>query len=397
MRELKDVVYVGAVRTPMGRFGGTLKDVPVYQLASFPIREALKRANVAGTEIDDCVIASCRQAGNRVNPAHTAAQLGGVDMSVPGVTINKACPAGMKAVTLAAQLIQVEQANVVLCGGMESMSSIPHLLRGHRFNGFRLGPVTLEDGWSDSDDPIAGVGMGITAENVAAKYDIPRPEMDAFAAGSHNKAAAAQAAGYFDSQITPVIIPAKGKTPEVVFAKDESIRYDASLEAMAKLPGAFRKDGVVTAGNSCGLTDGSCMMVAMTREEADNRGVKPLFSLVEYSQYAAPGITMGEGPGLVIPRALQRAGMTLDDMDLIEINEAFASQVLANYRMLKFDMDKLNICGGAIALGHPTGCSGARIMTTLYYNLQRLDKEYGIASICGGGGATMAAIIKRES
>jgi acetyl-CoA C-acetyltransferase len=397
VRELNEVVYAGAVRTPMGRFGGTLKDVPVYQLASFPIREALRRANVAGDEVDDCVIASCRQAGNRVNPAHTAAQLGGVDMSVPGVTINKACPAGMKAVTLAAQLIQVEQANVVLCGGMESMSSIPHLLRGHRFNGFRLGPVTLEDGWSDSDDPIAGVGMGMTAENVAEKYQIPRQELDEFAAGSHNKAAAAQANGWFDAEITPVIIPAKGKQPEVVFDKDESIRYDANPEAMGKLAPSFKKDGVVTAGNSCGLTDGSCMMVAMTREEAAKRGATPLFSIVDYSQYAAPGITMGEGPGLVIPRALKRAGMSLDDMELIEINEAFASQVLSNWRMLNFDLDKLNVSGGAIALGHPTGCSGARILTTLYYNLKRLDKEIGIAAICGGGGATMATIIKRES
>lgn len=397
MRELKDVVFVSAVRTPMGRFGGTLKDMKVYDIAAFPIREALRRANVKGDEVDDCIIASCRQAGNHVNPAHTAAQRGGVDMHVAGVTINKACPAGMKAVTLAAQLIQVGQANVVLAGGMESMSTIPHLLKGYRWQGFRMGPITLEDGWTDSHDPVANVSMGMTAENCAEKYGISRQELDEFATGSHQKAAAAQKNGWFDAEITPVVIPATKKTPEVVFEKDESIRYDADTSVMAKLPPAFKKDGIVTAGNSCGMTDGSCMVVAMSREEASKRGLTPLFSIVDYTQTAADGRFMGEGPGLAMPIALKRAGLSLDDMDLIEINEAFAAQVITNHHMLNFDMDKLNISGGAIALGHPTGCSGARIITTLYYNLKRLDKEYGIAAICGGGGSTMATIIKRES
>ena len=183
----------------------------------------------------------------------------------------------------------------------------------------------------------------------------------------------------------------------MVFDKDESIRYDADLSTMGKLPPAFRPGGLVTAGNSCGLTDGAAMLVAMTREEADRRGVKPLFSLVDYTQTAVDGRFMGEGPGRAIPRALERAGMVLSDMDLIEVNEAFASQVLSNERMLQWDRDRLNVCGGAIALGHPTGCSGARILVTLYHSLKRLDKEYGVASICGGGGSTMAAIIKREN
>ncbi len=397
MRQLSDVVFVSAVRTPMGRFGGTLKDMKVYDMASFPIREALRRANVSGDEVDDAIIGSCRQAGNHVNPARTAALKGGVGQGVPGVTINKACPAGMKAISLATQLIQVGQADVVLCGGMESMSTIPHLIKGYRWKGFRMGPVTIEDGWSDSHDPIADLSMGLTAENLVEKYGLSRRELDEFAADSHRKAAEAQKNGWFDEEITPVTVPGTRKTPEIVFDKDESIRYEVSVEQMAKLPPAFKKDGSVTAGNSCGLTDGAAFLVAMTREKAEEKGLKPLFSVVEYTQTAVDGRYMGEGPGVAIPRALERAGMTLDDMDLIEVNEAFAAQIIANERMLGWDRSKLNVHGGAIALGHPTGCSGARIVVTLYHALKRLDKELGIASICGGGGSTMAMIIRRES
>ena len=239
--------------------------------------------------------------------------------------------------------------------------------------------------------------MGLTAENLVDKYGLTRAEMDEFAVESHRKAARARENGWFDDEITPVIIPAKGKSPEVVFAKDESIRADANVEAMAKLAPSFKEGGSVTAGNSCGLTDGAAFLVAMTREEAAKRGLTPLFSVVDYTQTAVDGRFMGEGPGVAIPKVLERAGMQLSDMDLIEVNEAFAAQVLANERMLHWDREKLNVNGGAIALGHPTGCSGARILVTLYHSLKRLDKEFGIAAICGGGGATMATIIKRES
>jgi acetyl-CoA C-acetyltransferase len=229
------------------------------------------------------------------------------------------------------------------------------------------------------------------------KYGLTRDELDEFAAASHHKAAAAQKNGWFDEQVTPVVLPAQGKNPEVVFSKDESIRYEVDKAAMAKLAPAFKKDGVITAGNSCGLTDGAAFLVAMTREQAERRGVKPLFSVVDYTQTAVDGKVMGEGPGAAIPRALARAGMTLSDMDLIEVNEAFAAQILANEKMLGWDRSKLNVHGGAIALGHPTGCSGARILVTLYYALKGLGKELGVASICGGGGSTMAMIIRRES
>jgi acetyl-CoA C-acetyltransferase len=397
MRKMSDVVFVSAVRTPMGSFGGTLKDMIVYDLGSFPAREALKRANVNGDEVDEAIIGNCRQAGNHVNPGRTVALKAGCPLNLPGVTINKACPAGMKAVSMAVQQIVMEQDNIVLCGGMESMSSIPYLLKGARFGGFKMGDRTLEDGWGDSFDPIAKVSMGMTAENVADKYGIKREDMDIYAVNSHKRADQARANGWFDEEITPVTVPGTRKKPEFQFAVDESIKAESTVEKLAKLRTAFKKDGKVTAGNACGLTDGSAMLVAMTREEAEKRGVKPLFSVVDFTQAAVDGTYMGEGPGVSIPKVLKRAGMEISDIDLFEINEAFASQVLGNVAMLNLDLDCTNVHGGAIALGHPTGCSGARIIVTLYYALKRLGKELGVASICGGGGATMAVIIKRES
>ena len=398
MRKLSDVVFVSAVRTPMGSFGGTLKDMQVYDLGAFPVREALKRANVKGEEIDEAIIGNCRQAGNHVNPGRTVALKGGCGLTTPGVTINKACPAGMKAASMAVSQIVLEQADIILCGGMESMSTIPYLLKGARFGGFKMGDRKLEDGWGDSFDPIAKVSMGMTAENVGEKYGISREDMDAYAVRSHQRAQAAADNGWFDNEIIPVTVPATRKKPEFEFAADESIKPQTTMEKLAKLRPAFKKEGgKVTAGNACGLTDGSAMMVAMTREAAAARGVKPLFSMVDFCQTAVDGTFMGEGPGEAIPKVLKRAGMELSDIDLFEINEAFAAQVLGNVARLKLDIDKLNVHGGAIALGHPTGCSGARIMVTLYNALKRLDKEFGVASICGGGGATMAVIIKRES
>ncbi|HDS17193.1 MAG TPA: thiolase family protein [Proteobacteria bacterium] len=398
MRKMSDVVFVSAVRTPMGSFGGTMKDLQVYDMGAFPVREALKRAQVDGADVDEAIIGNCRQAGNHVNPGRTVALKGGCGQLTPGVTINKACPAGMKAATMAVSQIVMEQAKIVLCGGMESMSTIPYLLKGARFGGFKMGDRKLEDGWGDSYDPIAKVSMGMTAENVGEKYGISRQEMDEYAVRSHQRAQAAADNGWFAEEITPVTLPGDRKKPAFDFTADESIKADSTVATLSKLRPAFKPEGgKVTAGNSCGLTDGSAMMVAMTREAAAARGVKPLFSMVDFCQTAVDGTFMGEGPGEAIPRVLQRAGMSLSDIDLFEINEAFAAQVLGNVARLKLDIDKLNVNGGAIALGHPTGCSGARIMVTLYHALKRLDKELGVASICGGGGATMAVILKRES
>jgi len=394
---LNDIVIISACRTAMGKFGGTLKDIPSFDIGGVAITAAIERAKINPSQIDDVILGSCRQAGNGPNPARTAAIRGGVPSSVPVVTLNMACPSGMRSVAFASQSIRLGEAEIVVTGGFDNMSSIPYLLKGARWEGFKMGNKIIEDGWSDSIDPLIGQGMGETAENLYDKYKISREEQDEFAVQSHLKAAAAQKNGWCNNEIVPVKIPATKRTPEIVFDKDETIRYDANLEKMAKIPPAFRKGGTVSAGNSCGLSDGATALIVTSRKKANELGVKPLFSIVSYAQLAVEPSTMGEGPAFAIPEALKKAGMTLNDMDLIEINEAFAVQVLSNQKVLKFDMNKLNVNGGAIALGHPTGISGARILVTGYYALKRLDKTYCIASICGGGGVTNAMVIKRES
>ncbi|MDP8240935.1 MAG: thiolase family protein [Candidatus Hatepunaea meridiana] len=394
---LTEITAISACRTPMGSFGGTLKNMAAYDIGAVAVRAAIERAGITGDQIDDVILGSCRQAGNKVNPARTASVRGGVPKSVAAITLNMACPSGMRAIAMASRQIRLGDDEVVLVGGFDSMSTIPFLLKNARWQGFKMGDKTLEDGWSDSIDPVAGVGMGGTAENLYDKYKIPREEQDAFAADSHEKAFKAWENGYFDAEVVPIEVPpAHRKAQAVTFAKDETFLYPVNLEKMAKLPTVFRKGGTVTAGNACGMSDGACALVITSREKAQELGAKPLFSLVGYASTAVPNETMGEGPGFVIPMALKNAGMTLGDMDLIEVNEAFAIQVLANEAVLKWDRSKLNVNGGAIALGHPTGISGARIVVTLYHALKTFDKEYGIAAICGGGGVTMGMVIKRE-
>lgn len=393
---LNDIVILSACRTPMGRFGGTLRNIAAYDLGAVVVKEALKRANLQGDQIDEVILGNCRQAGNGPNPSRTASVRGGVPVTVPTQTINMACPSGMKALALASQAIRLDEAELVLIGGMDSMSTIPYLLKNARWDGFKMGDRTLEDGWSDSIDPLIGQGMGATAENLYDKYQIPREEQDQFAAESHQKAAKAQENGWFDDEIVPIEIPAQRKQPAITFDKDETIRYEVDMAKMAKLPAVFRKGGTVTAGNACGMSDGATAMIVTSRAKAEELGVEPLFSLVSYSSVAVDPETMGEGPGVAIPEALKNARMSLSNMDLIEVNEAFAIQVLANERVLEWDRGKLNVHGGAIALGHPTGISGARIIVTLYHALKQHDKELGIAAICGGGGVSMATIIKRE-
>ncbi|UCH65905.1 MAG: acetyl-CoA C-acyltransferase [Ignavibacterium sp.] len=395
--ELNDVVAISAVRTAMGKFGGTLKDIPSYDLGAVVVKEAINRSSIKGDQVDDVILGSCRQAGNGPNPGRTASVNGGVPESVPVITLNMACPSGMRALALAAQSIRLGEADIVLVGGFDSMSTIPYLLKGARWDGFKMGNRVIEDGWSDSIDPLIGQGMGETAENLYYKYKISREEQDEFAISSHKKASAAQKNGWFDEEIVPIVIPATRKSPEIIFNKDETIRHEIDQDKMAKIKPAFRKDGTVTAGNACGLSDGATSLVITHRKKAEELGVKPLFSIVSYSQVAVGPSTMGEGPALSIPAALEKVGMKLNDMDLIEVNEAFAIQVLANERVLKWDREKLNVHGGAIALGHPTGISGARIIVTLYNALKRLDNTYGVAGICGGGGVSMATVIKREN
>ena len=406
---LSDVVCTGAVRTPMGRFGGTLKDVSSFDLGARAIEAALSRAGIAGGEVDDVIFGSCRQAGNGPNPARTAAVRGGVPLGVPAVTVNMACPSGMRCASLAAQAIRLGESRTVLVGGMDSMSTIPYLLKNCRWEGFRMGNRELLDGWSDSIDPLIGQGMGETAENLATKYGISREEQDRYAVSSHERAAAAWSAGAFDDEVVPLDIPKRGKDrglgdpgggeqrPPERLEQDETFRREVDVQKMASLKPAFRKDGTVTAGNACGMSDGAAALVLTTREEAARRGTRVLFSIVSYAQTAVPPETMGEGPAEAIPAALSKAGMTLGDMDLYEVNEAFAVQVLANERVLGWDRDRLNVHGGAIALGHPTGMSGARVLVTLQNALRVKGKELGVAAICGGGGVTAAMVIRRES
>ena len=394
---LNDIVIISACRTAMGKFGGSLKDIPSWQLGAVVVRESLRRAGLNGDQADDVILGSCRQAGNGPNPARTAAVRGGVAPEVPALTLNMACPSGMRSLALAAQGILSGDTEIVIAGGFENMSSIPYLLKGARWDGFKMGNKVLEDGWSDSIDPLIGQGMGETAENLYDKYGISREEQDAFAVESHRKAAAAQKNGWFQEEIVPVEIPASGRTPASFFDQDETIRYDIDAEKMGKLRPSFRKDGTVTPGNACGLSDGATALVVTHRAKAASLGIIPLFSIQSYAQLSVEPSTMGEGPAFSIPMALKRAGMSLSDMDLIEVNEAFAIQVLANERVLQWDRDKVNIHGGAIALGHPTGISGARIMVTAYHAMKRINKEFAVASICGGGGVSTAIVIKRES
>ena len=396
--ELKDVVVISGVRTPMGRFGGSLKDVPVWDLGATAIRAAVERAGIEGKEVTEVIYGSCRQAGNGPNPARTASVKGGVPVEVPVQTINMACPSGMMTVSLAAKGILAGDGEAYVTGGMDSMSTIPYLLKDVRWKGFKMGDKPLMDGWSDSIDPLCGYGMGMTAENVAEKNGIGREDMDAFAVESHRKAARAWEDGAFDGEVVPVEVPPASRKDEgFTFARDETIRADTSVEAMARLRPAFKKDGLVTPGNACGMSDGATALVVTSRSKAEALGKPPLFSIVSYASTAVDPAYMGEGPGYAIPIALEKAGMTLGDMEFIEVNEAFAAQVLANERRLEWDRSRLNVHGGAIALGHPTGISGARILVTLYNVLRKKDATLGVASICGGGGVTMAMVIKREN
>ena len=394
--ELKDIVVVGACRSPMGLFGGSLKDMSVLEIGGQVIRKALGKIDLSPDEVHMTVFGNCRQAGNGVNPARIAAELAGIPVDRFAQTVNCACPTGIKAAIIASQDIRLGDADVVVAGGMESMSTIPHMITGHRWDGFRLGNITIMDGWYDTIDRIADINMGQTAENVAEKHEISRDDQDQFAYNSHMKASRAQKAGLFEEETVPIDVPPARKKEGFLFSEDECIRHEIKLEKMAKLRPAFKEGGTVTAGNACGMPDGAAALVVMSREKAKSLYLEPLFSIVSYSNAAVDNAYMGIGPTASIPIALERAHLAVGDMDAYEINEAFAATSLACERILGLDAEKVNVNGGAIALGHPTGCSGARLLVTLYHVLKQQDKELGAASLCGGGGVSCAMIIKRE-
>lgn len=395
--KISEIVCVSACRTAMGRFGGTLRDIDVRTLGATVIEEAINRAGIDGSVVDEVIVGHCRQAGNGPNPAKIASVMGSIPQNVHAVTINNACPSGMKAAIIGAQNILLGEIDTAMIAGMESMSTIPYLLTNGRWNGFRMGDQVLQDGWNDTRDIVCDMLMGNTAENLVDAYNLSREEQDEFALSSHQKAVNALDEGRFDQEIVPITIPAgKGKKEEI-FDKDEPIRRDTSLERLSSLAPAFKEGGSVTAGNSCGLSDGASSLILMSSQKAKDLGLCPLFSLVSYSSVGVENAYMGKGPAVAIPKALEKAGMSLNDMDLIEVNEAFAAQILANERDLRWNRSKLNVHGGAIALGHPTGESGVRILVTLYHALKSLDNELGIASICGGTGVACAMVIQRQN
>lgn len=399
MNKDTDIVAVGAARTALGSFGGSLREVSVWDLGATAIQGALARSGVDSQHVEQAILANCRQAGNGANPARTAAVRGGLPLTTPVFTVNMACPSGMKSVILASQELTLGNAKFVVAGGMESMSTMPYLLRNARWSGFKSGDRTLQDSWNDGAvDPICGLPVGLTAEAQADKYGVSRADQDEFALQSQHKAARAQAEGLTASEIVPFHLPASKAHPEgAVFDRDEAIRAHTNAASLAKLKAVFKEGGTVTAGNACTMGDGAAALVLTTRGVARTQGLKPLFSVVSYAQAGCDPALMGDGPAYSIPLALAQAGMSLAEVDFIEVNEPFAASVVANERVLGWDRAKLNAYGGSIALTHPTGISGARILITLDNILRRHNKEIGLAAICGGGGVTTAMVIRRES
>ena len=392
---MREVVIVSAVRTPVGKFGGALKDVSAPQLGAVVIREAVRRARVEPADIDEAIMGNVIQAGLGQNPARQAAIGAGLPDTVPSYTVNKVCGSGLKSVALAAQAIAVGDADVIVAGGMENMSAAPFLLRNARW-GYRMGDGSLVDAmvcdglWEVFND----YHMGITAETLAAEYGITREEQDAFAVASQAKASTAIESGLFDDEIVPVTL-SQSKAGAVLFEKDEHPRPGTTMEKLAKLAPAFKPDGTVTAGNASGIDDAAAAVVIMAASEAAKRGITPLARIVAQATCGLDPARMGLGPVGAVRKVLAGAKLTLDQIDLIEINEAFAVQQLAVIRELGIDRRRLNVHGGAIALGHPIGASGARILVTLLHAMQHCRARRGIASLCIGGGQGIAMIVER--
>jgi acetyl-CoA C-acetyltransferase len=388
-----DIVILGMGRTPRSRFGGTLKDMEADDFSAAIIPEILNRAGILPENVDRVFWGQTRQTGYGGNPARPAATKAGIPYTAPAFTINMTCISAMQAVISGIQSIKLGEADIALCGGMENMSGAHYVLKGARW-GFRSGPKEIVD---DLYIPcrISGIGMGMTAENVAERYNISREAQDRFSLESHQKAVKAQDEGWFEDEIIPVKVP-QGKGKEVIFSTDECIRRDTDYDKLAALPPVFKKGGTVTAGNSCPLTDGANGIVIASRAKAEMLGAKPLARILSYHTVGVDPAYMGIGPIAAIPPALEKAGLTISQIDLIEYNEAFACVVIAGIQELKLDPARINIHGGAISLGHPTGSSGSRLIVTLYHALRRLNRKYGIAALCGGGGLGGAVVIEME-
>ncbi|MBB3182213.1 acetyl-CoA C-acetyltransferase [Variovorax sp. Sphag1AA] len=392
---MEDIVIVSAARTAVGKFGGSLAGIPATELGAIVIKEVLARAKVAPDQIGEVIMGQVLTAGSGQNPARQALLKSGVVKETPALTINAVCGSGLKAVMLAAQAVATGDSEIVVAGGQESMSLAPHVLPNSR-NGQRMGDWKLQDTMIVDGlwDVYNQYHMGITAENVAKKYDISRAAQDELALGSQTKAAAAQDAGKFKDEIVAVNIPQKKGDP-VVFDKDEFINRKTNAEGLAGLRPAFDKAGGVTAGNASGLNDGAAAVMVMTAKKAAALGLKPLGRIASYASTGLDPAFMGMGPVPASQKALQRAGWKPQDLDLLEINEAFAAQACAVNREMGWDVNKVNVNGGAIAIGHPIGASGCRILVTLLHEMQRQNAKKGIASLCIGGGMGVALTIER--
>jgi acetyl-CoA C-acetyltransferase len=393
--DIKDVVILSAVRTPIGAFAGGLMDIPAVELGAVSARAAVERANLSPEDIDEVIFGCARQAGNGPNPARQVGWQTGVPESRPAFTVNKACASGMKALTLGVQSILTGENEVVLVGGVEQMSQIPYLLMRARW-GYRLGDNTLVDAMYRDGYlcPLAEMVMGETAELLAERYAISRREQDEFAVESHRKAVAAWERGAFAAEVVPVELPGrKGET--TVVEQDERIRPDTSLEKLDKLKPVFRDDGTITAGNASGIADGAAALVLASARRARTIGRQPLARIVGFASAAVHPKEMGLGPIPATHKLLELTGLSVSDFDLIELNEAFAAQVLAVERELAWNVERRNVHGGAVALGHPTGCSGARIVVTLLHALCTHDRTLGLATLCVSGGLGMAVVLER--
>jgi acetyl-CoA C-acetyltransferase len=390
-----EVVIVSAVRTAIGSFGGSLQNVSATTLGGTVIKEALNKVGVSANEVDEVIMGNVLQAGLGQNPARQATLAAGLPETVSALTINKVCGSGLKAVHLATQAILAGDADVIVAGGMENMSQAPYLLKNAR-NGFKMGDQKvvdsmIQDGlWCAFND----YHMGVTAENLCDKYEITRDEQDAFAASSQQKAEAAIQSGRFKDEIVPVEVPGR-KGQVTVFEQDEFPRAGTTAESLGKLRPAFKKDGSVTAGNASGINDGAAAVVVMSRKKADELGLTPLVSIKGNATAGVDPSIMGIGPVSAVKKALEKAAVSLEDVQLVEANEAFAAQSIAVDRELQFNHDILNVNGGAIALGHPIGASGTRVLVSLIHEMQKRDAKLGLATLCIGGGQGVATIVER--
>jgi len=389
-----EVVIVSALRTPIGQFGGSLKNISAVQLGSYVIKAVLKQVGVRGDQVDEVIMGNVLQAGLGQNPARQSALLAGIPKHVSSFTLNKVCGSGLKAIHLATQAILTGDAEIVVAGGMENMSQAPYITMGAR-DGFRMGDQKLIDSmihdglWCAFND----YHMGITAENICDKYKITRQEQDEFAAWSQQKSAEAINEGKFKDELVAVEIPQRKGEP-ISFNTDEYVKPGTTVEKLERLRPAFKKEGRVTAGNASGINDGAAAVLMMSLQKAKELGIEPLVTIRANASAAVDPSIMGIGPVPATKKALKKADLTINDLDLIEANEAFAAQALAVGKELQFSKDKLNVNGGAIALGHPIGASGARILTTLIHELKRRNGTYGLATLCIGGGQGVSTIIE---